>query len=95
MPNFLKTSSIDSNRHDALEAAGLRSTVAARAILDLFEWEGEVMLTHAQRVYQLVKLPQALQDVCRQVLVRWEAQEPQGLAADVAVRGVCVRCLPH
>jgi len=159
MASILKTSSSESGRCDALGAAGLRSTVAGRAVLDLFEREGQVMLTHAEieallqaqrvavgkvtlyrllnrfvaarllrravdidrvarygkeldaasnlqvhprfecrhchRLYQLTELPQGLQEVLKQVLVRWEAQGHQGLEADVAVRGVCARCVPH
>lgn len=47
------------------------------------------------RLYQLPELPNDLHEVLRQVFVRWEAQGHHGTEADVAIHGVCARCVPH
>lgn len=47
------------------------------------------------RLYQLAELPQELHEALKQVFVHWEAQGHQGVEADVAIHGVCARCVPH
>jgi len=47
------------------------------------------------RLCQLAELPADLHEALRQVFVRWEAQGHQGSEADVAIHGVCARCVPH
>ncbi|MGJ7530661.1 Fur family transcriptional regulator [Variovorax sp. GB1P17] len=141
-----------------LGSVGLRCTAASRAVLCVFDQEGEVLLTHAEidgflrrsqveisrvtlyrlldrfvdagllvrvvdqermtrygrermasdsvvhprfecrhchRLYQLSGLPQALSAALQQAFAQWGAQGHQGLQADVAVRGVCARCVAH
>lgn len=48
-----------------------------------------------RRLYQLAELPQEMHKALRQVFVRWEAQGHHGSVADVAIHGVCARCVPH
>lgn len=67
------------------------------------EWEGDSALRvhprfecrQCRRPYQLAELPQALHEALRQVFIRWEAQGYHGTEADVAIHGVCARCVPH
>lgn len=45
------------------------------------------------RLYQLGDLPKALHDAMRQAFVRWEAQGHRGIEANLAVHGLCARCV--
>lgn len=149
----------ESSERQWLTSAGLRCTAASRALLALFEREGDAMLTHAEldramracgvkiskvtlyrllarfvatgllrrvvyqdrvarygreaagtgdarvhphfecrkchRLYQLGNLPKALHEAMRQAIVRWEAQGHRGIEANLAVQGVCARCVAH
>jgi len=90
---------------DRFVATGLLRRVVDRDRVSRYarECEGDSSLRvhprfacrRCHRLYQLTELPQDVHEALLQVFVRWETQGHQGIEADVAIHGVCARCVPH